>query len=219
MQGDGLFHLARVRKLAELDDLSLEGIGEFADASLHPGYAFPLWHGFLALIARIAGVDSEQVVLHLPSILAPIAVVVAYEAGSALFRTSWAAGAVAGAALAAACFAPGNGGAYPLLALPASASRQLLVRGRARARVHRDPDAFAGRVASTAAAGLALAVVHPTYAIFLWIPFAGFLFVRWLWARQDLRSGVAVLCCARGAGLAVHALARPDRGRHGLGRP
>ncbi len=48
--------------------------------------------------------------------------------------------------------------------------------------------------ASAAAAGLALAVVHPTYAIFLWIPFAGFLFVRWLWARQDLRAGVAVLC-------------------------
>ena len=29
---------------------------------------------------------------------------------------------------------------------------------------------------------------------------------------------LAVLCCARGAGLAVHALARPDRGGHGLGR-
>jgi hypothetical protein len=194
VQGDGLFHLARVRKLAELDGLSLEGVGEFADAGLHPGYAFPLWHGFLALIARIAGVDSEEVVLHLPSVLAPIAVVVAYEAGWALFRTAWAAGAVAGAALAAACFAPGHGGSYTLLALPASASRHILVAAALALALTAIRTHSAALYASAAAAGLVLAVVHPTYAIFLWIPFAGFLFVRWLWARQDLRAGVAVLC-------------------------
>ena len=49
----------------------------------------------------------------------------------------------------------------------------------------------AGLVASTAAAGLVLAVVHPTYAIFLWIPFVGFLLVRALWQRADLRDGRA----------------------------
>ena len=38
-----------------------------------------------------------------------------------------------------------------------------------------------------------LAVVHPTYAIFLWIPFVGFLLVRALWTRQDLRPGSVVL--------------------------
>ena len=108
VQGDGLFHLARARKLLELDELSLRAVGEFADASLHPGYAFPLWHGFLALIARISGTDPEQVVLHLPSILAVLAVVVAYEAGWALFRAAWAAGAVAGAQAAMICFAPGS---------------------------------------------------------------------------------------------------------------
>src|SRR5918996_1253744 len=59
VQGDGLFHLARVRKLLELDELSL--------------------------------------------------------------------GAVAGAQVAIVCFAPGNGGAYPVLSLPATSSRQLLV--------------------------------------------------------------------------------------------
>ena len=78
VQGDGLFHLARARKLLELDDLSLDRVSEFADGSLHPGYAFPLWHGFLALIARVSGNDPEQVVVHLPSLLAPLAVVVAY---------------------------------------------------------------------------------------------------------------------------------------------
>jgi hypothetical protein len=35
--------------------------------------------------------------------------------------------------------------------------------------------------------------VHPTYALFLWIPFAGFLAVRWLWRRRDGRSGLLAL--------------------------
>jgi hypothetical protein len=193
VQGDGLFHLARARKLLELDELSLDGVGEFTDGSLHPGYAFPLWHGFLALIARIAGVDPEQVVLHLPSILAIVAVLVSFEAGWALFRRPWAGGAVAAAQVTMICFAPGNGGAYTVLSLPATSSRQLLVPAAlalafAAIRTHR-PEHFA----SAAAAGLVLAVVHPTYAIFLWIPFAGFLLVRFLWTREDLRAGAAAL--------------------------
>ena len=127
VQGDGLFHLARARKLLSLDALSLDRVSEFADGSLHPGYAFPLWHGFIALIAKVAGEDPERVVVHLPSILAPLAVVVAFEAGWALFRRTWAAGVTAGAQVAMICFAPGLGGAYVFLSLPATAARQLLV--------------------------------------------------------------------------------------------
>jgi hypothetical protein len=52
--GDALFHLARVRKLADFDHLSLDAVAEFADGGPHPGYAFPLWHGFLALVSRLA---------------------------------------------------------------------------------------------------------------------------------------------------------------------
>ncbi|HEX6701710.1 MAG TPA: hypothetical protein VF101_13360, partial [Gaiellaceae bacterium] len=66
VQGDGLFHLARVRKLEAFDNLSLRTLDEFRDGGLHPGYAFPLWHGFLALVARLADVDPTQVVLHEP---------------------------------------------------------------------------------------------------------------------------------------------------------
>ena len=84
--GDGLFHLARVRKLEAFDSLSLDAVDEFADGGLHPGYAFPLWHGFLALVARVAFVDPADVVLHEASVLAPLAFLVAYEAGYALFR-------------------------------------------------------------------------------------------------------------------------------------
>jgi hypothetical protein len=193
VRGDGLFHLARARKLLELDELSLERVSEFADGSLHPGYAFPLWHGFLALIARISGTDPEQVVVHLPSILAPLALVVAYEVGWALFRRSWAAGSVAAAQAAMICFAPGQGGAYVFLGLPATSSRQLLVPAALALALETVRSPSKGLFVTTAAAGLVLAVVHPTYALFLWIPFVGFLAVRALWARADVRAGLFAL--------------------------
>ena len=52
VQGDGLFHLARARKLLELDDLSLERVSEFADGSLHPGLRVPA-------LARLHRADRE----------------------------------------------------------------------------------------------------------------------------------------------------------------
>src|SRR4249920_143318 len=193
VDGDGLFHLARARKLLAFDDLSLSRVSEFADGSLHPGYAFPLWHGFLALVAKVAGVDPERVVVHLPSVLAALAVVVAYEAGWALFREVWAAGAAAAAQVGLACFAPGHGGAYTVLSLPATSSRQLLVPAALALALETMRRPSPSLYASTGAAGLALAVVHPTYAIFLWLPFVGFLLVRALWARGDVRVGLAAL--------------------------
>ncbi len=193
VDGDGLFHLARVRKLLAFDDLSLDRVSEFADGSLHPGYAFPLWHGFLALIAKVGGVDPEQVVVHLPSVLAVLAVVIAYEAGWAVFRRPWAAGAAAAAQVVFVCFAPGHGGSYTVLSLPATSSRQLLVPAAVALAFEAIRRPSAPLYASAAAAAFALAVVHPTYAIFLWIPFAGFLLVRFLWTRSDLRPGAAAL--------------------------
>jgi hypothetical protein len=193
VQGDGLFHLARIRKLLSFDELTLDSVSEFSDGSLHPGYAFPLWHGFVAFVAKIAGVDPEQVVLHLPSILAAVAVVVAYEAGWALFRRTWAAAATAGAQVALTCFAPGKGGAYPFLSLPETAAKQILVPTALVLAFEAMRRPSVELYLSTAAAGFALAVVHPTYAIFLWIPFFGFLVVRGLWARTELRTGLAAL--------------------------
>ena len=193
VQGDGLFHLARARKLLDLDELSLDGVSEFADGSLHPGYAFPLWHGLLALIARFSGEDPERVVTHLPSILAPLAVLIAFEAGWALFRRTWAAGVTAAAQVGLIAFAPGMGGAYVFLSLPATSSRQLLVPAALSLALESVRTPSRGLLTSTAAAGFALAVVHPTYAIFLWIPFVGFLVVRALWERRDVASGSLAL--------------------------
>jgi hypothetical protein len=185
--GDGLFHLARVRKLEAFDSLSLDAVNEFADGGLHPGYAFPLWHGFLALVARVSFLDPADVVLHEASVLAPLALLVAYEAGYALFRRVGPALAVVCAQVAVTALAPAHGGAYTALGLPATLSRQLLVPASlalAFAYVERPTR---GLLASTAAAGLGLAVIHPTYAIFLWLPFAGFLVVRSLVRRDESR--------------------------------
>src|SRR5439155_20352661 len=73
VHGDALFHLGRVRKLDAFGSLHVRSVDEFANGGLHPGYAFPLWHGFLALVAKLAGVDPTQVMLHEPSAAAPIA--------------------------------------------------------------------------------------------------------------------------------------------------
>lgn len=197
--GDGLFHLARVRKLEAFDSLTLGAVTEFADGGLHPGYAFPLWHGFLALVARVAFVDPEQVVLHEASVLAPLALLVAYEAGWALFRRVGPAVAVVCAAVGLTALAPAGGGAYTALGLPATASRQLLVPAALAlalsACVATTQSRFQRRalLASAAAAGLAVAVVHPTYAIFLWLPFGGFLAVRSLVARHEAKTIAAAL--------------------------
>src|SRR5207244_12285911 len=88
--GDGLFHEARVRKLVDLTSLHLRSVDEFKDGGLHPGYAFPLWHGFLALVSWLSGLDPQTVVRHEPSVLVPIACVVAWVAGVAPVGWPWA---------------------------------------------------------------------------------------------------------------------------------
>jgi hypothetical protein len=191
--GDGLFHLARARKLVEFGDLHLSSVNEFADGGLHPGYAFPLWQAFLALIAKVAFVDPSKVVLHEATVLAPLAVLTAYEAGYALFRRVVPAAASAGAAVGIAAMAAGHGGSYTALALPATASRQLLVPAALALAFAAMRSPSRGLLASAGLSSLVLAVVHPTYAIFLWIPFAGYLGVRWAWRREQVGSGALAL--------------------------
>ena len=187
VQGDGLFHLARVRKLVELGDLTPSSLNELVGGGLHPGYAFPLWHAFLAAVAKLAGVDPSLVVQHESALLVPIALAVTYEAGTLLFGSAWLGAAAALAQLALICFAPGHGGAYPVLDLPATAARQLLVPATlALVFAHvREPSRRA--LVSVAAGALVLALVHPTYALFLCLPLGGWLVVRALADRADIR--------------------------------
>src|SRR5690348_10035400 len=111
---------------SELGDLHLRAVDEFRDGGLHPGYAFPVWHGLDALVAWFSGLDPSVVMRHEGSLLAPIAVAVAYEAGSAVFGSRSGGVTVALAQVALFCFAPGGGGSYAQLSQPANAARQIL---------------------------------------------------------------------------------------------
>ena len=161
--GDGLFHEGRVRKLVELGDLHLRTVDEFKDGGLHPGYAFPLWHGFDALVAWLSGLDPAVVMRHEPSLLAPIALAVAYEAGEAVFDSRFGGVSVAVAQASIYCFGPGHGGSWAALSQPGSASRQLLVPAAVALLFRRE-------LLPTAVIFGALTLVHPTYAVFLLIP-------------------------------------------------
>ena len=172
--GDALFHLGRMRKLLGFGALHLRTVDEFKDGGRHPGYACPLWHGWLALVAELAGVDPTAVVRHEASILAPLALVLAYELGHTLFRSAPLAVATVLAQAGMIALAPGGGGSYTSLELPGTTARQVLVPA-ASALFFRFVRTPSRAVALTlAVAGMDLAFVHPTYALFLAIPLAGY---------------------------------------------
>jgi hypothetical protein len=127
VSGDGFFHEGRVRKLVDLGNLHLRTVDEFKDGGLHAGYAFPLWHGFDAVVAKLSGLDPSVVLNHESSLLLPLACLVAWEAGVAVFGSAGGGFAVLAGSLAIGVFAAGHGGAAVTLAQPISGARQILV--------------------------------------------------------------------------------------------
>ena len=189
--GDVFFHLGRIRKLETLHALSLHDVGEFRHGGLHPGYAFPMWHAWLALVSRLAGVAPTSVAAHEASILVPLALVLVFEMGWAIFRSIGLAVAVLLGQLAFKVFAAGHGGVYRYLWEPGSVATQLLVPAAVAFFFYfvRKPTWSTGVMLAATSASLAL--VHPTYALFLAIPLAAFVIARALltWGR-DYRTGV-----------------------------
>ena len=226
--GDGLFHLARARKLAEFDALSaLTTVDEFKDGGLHPGYAFPLWQGVDALIARLAGVDVTAVLLYLPAILVPLAFLLAYVAGKTVFG-SWS-GGVALVVIQAALvgfsrrdhFFEGTG-LFETLSQPQAASRLLLAPALLALAVAFAVNGDRVLLVSVAAAGFALAVVHPTYAPYVALVFGGFLVARAVlirgWEPLLTRGTVALGALLVPFGLLLVLLLPIVEGTQGLGR-
>jgi hypothetical protein len=198
---DALYHLGRVRKLDEAGSLESVGVvDEFAGGATHPGYAFPLWHGALALVARLAGVDPTLVVLYLPAVLAPLAVVISYGAGRELFRSTSAGIATALGWLALAAFAFGGVGRLQFLSQPGGASRYLLLPGLLALVFAYVAEGRRWQLAGAGAAALAVAVVHPTYVVFIGFALGGFLL-----ASGILGDGMEV----RRAGVSLAAIVLP----------
>src|SRR5919198_4120668 len=184
LRGDAFFHLARARKLAEFDTVNdLAVVGEFKGGDLHPGYAFPLWHAVDALVARFGGVDVADVFIYLPAILVPLAFILAYAAGSAVFRSP--AGGVAFVAAQGAhagfsrrdMFFEGTG-LFETLSQPQAASRLLVTPALVALAFTYMVEGGWILLASLGAAGLTPAALHPTYVPYVAIVLGGFLVAR-----------------------------------------
>ena len=114
------------------------------------------------------------------------------------------------ASLAVFCFGPGTAARTRRSRCPATAARQLLVPGGDRALLHR---VAPGRLRALAAIFGALALAHPTYALFLLVPLAASRScARWEWRN----SRPARRARADGA---RPALAEADRRRDDLAQP
>jgi hypothetical protein len=210
LRGDAPFHIARVLKLLELPSLdSLGAVNEYAGGDLHPGYVFPLWHGALALVARLAGTDALTVQTDFPALLTPLAFVLAYAAGAALFR-SWAGGVAVACVQAAAYALQIDGvGSLRILTDPERASILLLLPALLALLFAYLREPRPALLAAIAASGFVNAVVHSTYVPFLVLPLVGFLAVRFVLARDDRaffsRLGLGLAAIVVPAGLVVAA--------------
>lgn len=195
--GDALEHVARLRKMTELDPLrSLDEISVLPpDSGLHPGYAFPLWHAVIALVVALSGLEEGVVFRSLPPLLFPLVVAAIYGAGRRMFgsRPSGVAAVITYLALFA---FPGEGvGFFASLSHPGFLSIFLLwplAVDRAFAYLQEG-----GREAlwTIAAVSFAVAAIHPSYSPFMIILFGAFAGARFLVVRDrsELRR-LALLC-------------------------
>jgi hypothetical protein len=192
-RGDALFHLGRILKLTDFGGLSLRSVDEFRDGGLHPGYALPLWHAWLALVGKVTALDPTQVVVHESSLLVPVALVLAFELGREVFGSARLGVATMLAQVGISALAPGGGGAYRTLELPGTAARQLLVPAALIVffRFVRTPSWPLG--ATLALAAMALAFIHPTYALFLAIVLVGYALARLAFRGGDLGANALAL--------------------------
>ena len=203
--GDTLEHLARARKLAEFDSLqSLASVDQYRGVGLDPGYAFPLWHAVLAVIARVSRADVADVVQYLPSVLSAMSFLLLYGAGSLLFR-SWVGGAVmviAEVGRLGFAFAAGDKmtltGWFAYLSRPGQAAILLLAPALLALVFAFTRSASRALLLSIATVAFAIAVIHPSYAIFIAIPLVGFLAARfWLSpGEKDVRKRLALALAA-----------------------
>src|SRR5262249_21676550 len=151
------------------------------------------WHAVIALVSRLAGVDPAAAARFGSAVLVPLAFVLAFAAGRAVFRSNWTGVAALLAPAAPIGLSPGHGGGYTALSQATTASRLLLVPALIAVIFAYLHSRDARLLASVAAGGLALALVHPTYALFFALVLGGFLLVRALLTGRDVAAIAASL--------------------------
>ena len=188
--GDAVEHIARMRKISELDPpRSLDELGLLPPGSgLHPGYAFPLWHATGAVVAWTSGLDDSFVFRFWPSFLVFLVAAAVYRAGRTMFGCR-AAGVAAFVAYLGAFAFPGGVGFFSQLSYPGYAAIFLfwpLVIARTFTFLReggREP------VLTVAAASFVVSAIHPSYAPFMVLLIGAFLIARTVMTRDrgDLR--------------------------------
>lgn len=197
--GDAIEHIARLRKLAELDPpRSLDELGLLPPGTgLHPGYAFPLWHAAGAVIVWMSDLEETFAFRYWPAMLVPFAAAAVYRAGRTVFGCRAAGAATAVAYLALFAFPYGGTGYFTKLGYPGNVSIFVfwpLVIERTFTYLRaggREP------VWTVAAASFVVTAIHPSYTPFMIMLIGAFLVARTLLTRDrgDLRR-LAVMLAA-----------------------
>jgi hypothetical protein len=197
--GDAVEHIARIRKISELDPpRSLDELGLLPpDTGLHPGYAFPLWHAAGALEVWISGLEETYLFRFWPALLVPFAACAVYSAGRSMFGSRSAGLATCAAYLGVFAFPWGGVGFFRLLDYPGYICIFLfwpLVIERTFTYLReggREP------ILTVAAASFAGTAIHGSYTPFMIMLIGVFLVVRTALARDrgELRR-LAVMLAA-----------------------
>jgi hypothetical protein len=193
--GDALFHAGRVRKLIELDSLSLSGVSTYLNGPPHAGYAFPLLHAAQAGAVKIAGGDPSVTYVSLVPIFVCLVPLAVYGAGKAI-----AGPAVGAAAALLACWDALVPGAWPLSLQwteqpPTFTFVVLLPIAVLAAHELRRSPSDRGVQALSIAAVCVVAFVHPTYIFPLLAITTGITLLAW--------SGFRTLIASYAAGAAI----------------
>ena len=88
--GDAVEHIARMRKITDLDPpaRSLDSwVSSRRGRACIPGYAFPLWHAAGAVNVWVSGLEETAMFRYWPSVLIPIVAAAVYDAGRQMFRS------------------------------------------------------------------------------------------------------------------------------------
>jgi hypothetical protein len=190
--GDAVEHIARMRKITELDPPAhhLEQLGLLPpDSGLHPGYAFPLWHATGAAVVWLSGLEETVMFRFWPTALIPFVAAAVYSAGRSMFGCRAAGFATCIGYLGAFAFPIGVGYfsqiSYPgyiciFLFWPLIIERTFTYLREG----GREP------ILTAAAASFAVSAIHPSYAPFMILLIGAFLVARFIMARDrrdDLR--------------------------------
>jgi hypothetical protein len=191
--GDGLFHVGLMRKLEDVSSISFGSVSPFLHGPANAGYAFPIMHAALAGVARLAGTDPVTAFRDVQPLCAGLAIASAYALARAL--TGRRGVAVLAAVLVAWDMCSLLNGLVIQINQPAPFSVWVLTPAvlilflLEIGRVRRAAPA-------TAAAFVAIALVHPTYAVPALVLAAGLLAGAWLAGGRQVRTPALTLAGA-----------------------